>query len=133
MNGTAELRTHWPLADRGAEDQPDALFNLLLARDQGDAAGGVGSQREGPAGPDEFFAHCAITFVWPAEPIIMGAPVGTQVPPTGGSPRRTGIPPTSTFVLPDGMMPLMHGPLATGGGGNAQPAITYDAGMVTTG
>src|SRR4030081_3505782 len=99
MNGTAELRTHWPLADRGAEDQPDALFNLLLARDQGDAAGGVGSQREGPAGPDEFFAHCAITFVWPAEPIIMGVPVGTQVPPTGGSPRRDGLPPTSTFGL----------------------------------
>jgi len=65
--------------------------------------------------------------------IIIGVPVGTQVPATGGSASKTGMPPTRTLVLPDGMMPLTQGPFAAGGGGKAHPATTYDAGMVTTG
>src|ERR1700730_1703139 len=80
VNFAAELRSHWPLADRRAEDQPHALFDLLLAGDERDPAGGVGSQWKGPAGADEFFAHCAITLVWPADAIIIGGPVGTTVP-----------------------------------------------------
>jgi len=36
-------------------------------------------------------------------------------------------------VLLDGIIPVTHGPLAAGGGGDAQPATMYDAGMVTTG
>jgi hypothetical protein len=71
--------------------------------------------------------------VCPADAIIIGVPVGTQVPATGGSASKTGMPPTRTFVLPDGMMPLTQGPFAAGGGGKAQPATTYEAGMVTTG
>src|SRR5690625_6516100 len=38
---------------RGRQDEADALLDLPLVRDQGDAAGGVGAQREGPAGADE--------------------------------------------------------------------------------
>src|SRR6202165_996577 len=133
MNRAAELRAHRPLADRGTKDQPDAFLDLLLARDQGDPSGRVGPQGKRPAGADEFFAHCAISFVWPADPIIIGVPVGTHVPATGGNASSTGIPPTRTFVLPEGMMPLTHGPLATGGGGNGQPGTTEEAGMGTTG
>ena len=124
MNGAAKLRAHGPLADRGAEDQPDAFLDFLLARHQGDPSGRVGAEGERPAGTYEFFAHCAITFIWPAEAIIIGVPVGTQVPATGGKASSTGIPPARTFVLPEGMIPLMQGPFATGGGGKAQPAIT---------
>src|SRR2546428_14158058 len=124
MNRAAKLGSHRPLADRRAEDQADTLLDLLLARDQGDTPGRVGAHRKGPAGTDELFAHWAITLVWPAEAIIIGVPVGTQVPATGGKASSTGIPPARTFVLPEGMMPLMQGPFATGGGGKAQPAIT---------
>jgi hypothetical protein len=64
---------------------------------------------------------------------MSGVPVGTQVPVTGGIARSTGMPPASTLVLPAMIMPLTQGPFAAGGGGKAQPAIMYDAGIVTTG
>src|SRR5260370_8377145 len=115
MNRAAKLRAHRPLADGGAEDQPDAFLDFLLARNQGDPSGRVRPEGERPAGADEFFAHCAITFVWPADPIIMGVPVGTQVPPTGGTASSPGIPPASTFVLPAAMIPLPHPPSPTAG------------------
>src|SRR5437764_14796308 len=65
--------------------------------------------------------------------MVSGVPVGTHVPVTGGMASSTGMPPASTLELPAMIMPLTQGPLAGGGGGKAQPAIMYDAGMVTTG
>src|SRR5207302_11295092 len=57
MDAAAKLWPHRPFSDGGAEDQPDALLDLPLARNEGDSTGGVGPERECPAGADEFFAH----------------------------------------------------------------------------
>src|SRR3984893_19161406 len=103
MNRAAELRAPRPLGDRGAKNQPHAFLDLLLTGDQRDRSGRVGPEGKRPAGADEFFAHCAITFVWPADPIIIGVPVGTHVPATGGRASKTGMPSGRAFRLSDGL------------------------------
>src|SRR6266550_1977198 len=57
VDRTAELRAHRPLAVRGPEDEADRLGDLAVPRHQGDAPGRPGPHREGPARPNEVFAH----------------------------------------------------------------------------
>src|SRR5260370_22396079 len=84
MNRAAKLRAHRPLADGGAEDQSDAFLDFLLARNQGDPSRRIRAEGERPARADDVSAHSSIALVWPADPIIIGVPVGTQVPATRG-------------------------------------------------
>jgi len=62
-----------------------------------------------------------MTRVWTTDGII-GVPVGAQT--DGLELSRTGTPPASTRTAGVVNWPLTHGPLAAGGGGKAQPAMT---------
>ena len=62
---------------------------------------------------------------------INGVPVGTQI--AWLSISNTGMPFDRTRTDPVTNCAVMQGPLATMGGGSAQPAITYGVGMFTMG
>ena len=53
VDAAAELRAHRPFAGAVREDEPHRLLDLALARDERDAAGRVGAQREPPPGSYE--------------------------------------------------------------------------------
>jgi hypothetical protein len=62
---------------------------------------------------------------------MRGVPVGAQI--AWLSISKTGCPIASTRVAEVMNCAATHGPLAAGGGGNAQPATTHGPGKVTTG
>src|ERR1700732_1795997 len=63
--------------------------------------------------------------------MIVGVPVGTQR--AWLSNNRSGCPFDRIRTEPMMNCAVTHGPLPAGGGGDAQPAITYGVGSVTVG
>jgi hypothetical protein len=72
----------------------------------------------------------ALTRIWLAT-ISTGVPVGAQI--AWLSKHSSGCPLDVTRVAAVTNWALMQGPLAAGGGGNAQPAISHGPGMATVG
>ena len=100
----------------GRQDQPDGLLDLAIPDHQSHPAGGIGGQRERPAGADEIGSdsrnhrHPPISTV--GAPTMIGAPQMDMSPI-----RAAGSPPISTVGHPGGA--IADGG-CTAGGGNEQ-------------
>ena len=97
VDRAAEVRPHRALARRRAEDQPHALGDLLVARDEREPPGGVDPHRVGDATADEQLAHRAHPTFTVGAPITIGAPQPAMSPT-----RSAGRPPIITVMLPIG-------------------------------
>ena len=108
MDAAAELGAHRSLAAGRSQDQPDGLLELPVGVDEGDSAGGIGTEGVGPAGADEIaVGSCGGWRRRHDQPPIrtVGAPITIGAPQPDMSPMRAaGLPPISTVGQPGGMI-----------------------------